>query len=545
MAKLYHNATFVPMTDPRERADAVLVDEVGRIAFVGTREDARSACREGELLEEVDLRGACVLPGFIDPHSHFAGSLQYLLYADLGDCTSFDDIADTLCAFAEERGVGLDGVIMGNNYDQGLLAEGCHPDKTLLDAVSLDTPVLITHASNHMGVANSKLLELAGITAETPDPEGGRYGRTVEGEEPNGYLEEPAAMNPIYAVTTPRLHLDFAAMAEEMQRVYLEHGVTTCQDGATNADMATMFCALADAGIWKMDIVLYPMHGEDVDAMVAAHPEFDGPTYRGHIRFGGLKMFLDGSPQGLTAWMTEPYASGPEGEDDWVAYGTMSDEDAYDFARKAVDGNRQLLCHTNGDAAADQLLRVYERALADSPNPEAASLRPVMIHCQTARTDHYERMAHLGMIPSIFASHIWYWGDAHLRNFGPERGGRVSACGDAARAGLPFTLHTDTPVLRPNLLEGVWCAVNRITSQGAHLDEDQKVTPWEALRAITANGAFQYGEEDSKGTLEQGKLADMVVLDQNPLEVDPADIRSIAVLATIKEGQMVYEKQAS
>ncbi|MEY8407258.1 amidohydrolase, partial [Adlercreutzia muris] len=233
---------------------------------------------------------------------------------------------------------------------------------------------------------------------------------------------------------------------------------------------------------------------------------------------------------------------GPDGERDWVAYGTMTDDDAAAFARLAIDSNHQLLCHTNGDAAADQLLRVYEAARDASDNPNKMGLRPVMIHCQTARTDQYEKMAEIGMIPSIFSSHIWYWGDAHLRNFGPVRGGRVSACGDAARAGLPFTLHTDTPVLRPNLLEAAWCAVNRVTKAGAQLDEDQKVTPYQAMRAITFNGAYQYGEEDLKGTLEAGKLADLVVLDRNPLAVDPREIRDIKVLATIKEGEVIYRR---
>ena len=163
-----------------------------------------------------------------------------------------------------------------------------------------------------------------------------------------------------------------------------------------------------------------------------------------------------------------------------------------------------------------------------------------MIHCQTMRPDQYERMAELNMVPSIFASHIWYWGDVHLKNFGPERGGRISACGDALRAGLPFTLHTDTPVLRPNLLEAAWCAVNRVTKKGVQLDEDQKIGVYDALRAITVNGAYQYGEEDRKGTLEAGKLADLAVLDRDPFAIDPADLRDVRVLATIKEGERVY-----
>ncbi|WP_289637628.1 amidohydrolase, partial [uncultured Adlercreutzia sp.] len=514
MKRLFTNATFVTMVDEFDTADALLVDDEGRIAFVGPLEEAR---KRAEGAEEVDLGGAAVLPGLIDPHSHFTGALQYLLYADLSECTSFAEITETLKAFAAKRRIGPDGVIMGNGYDQNNLVEQRHPDKSVLNAVSTDVPVLITHVSNHMGVANDRLLELAGITPTTPDPEGGRYGRMDGTGDLDGYAEEPAAMNPFYAVTTPRLGLDFAAMIGDMQRIYLEHGVTTCQDGATAPDMAAVLAGLAKAGLLQMDIVAYPMWGTDVMATLAANPEFDSRDYHGHFRFGGLKMFLDGSPQGLTAWMTEPYAEGPDGERDWVAYGTMTDEDAAAFAKIAIDSNHQLLCHCNGDAAADQLLRVYEAARDASGNPGKAALRPVMIHAQTARADQYGKMAEIGMIPSIFSSHIWYWGDAHLRNLGPARGGRVSACGDAARAGLPFTLHTDTPVLRPNLLEAAWCAVNRVTKAGAQLDEDQKVTPYEAMRAITFNGAYQYGEEDLKGTLEAGKLADLVVLDRNPL----------------------------
>ena len=539
MGKLFCNATFVPLTDEDARADALLVDDEGRIAFVGPLEEARE--RAGGA-EEVDLGGAAVLPGLIDPHSHFTGSLQYLLFADLSECTSFAEITDTLREFAAKRRIGPDGVIMGNGYDQNNLVEQRHPDKSVLNAVSTDIPVLITHVSNHMGVANDRLLELAGITPATPDPEGGRYGRMDGTGDLDGYAEEPAAMNPFYAVTTPRLGLDFNAMIGDMQRIYLEHGVTTCQDGATAPDMAAVLAGLAKAGLLQMDIVAYPMWGTDVMATLAANAEFDSRGYTGHFRFGGLKMFLDGSPQGLTAWMTEPYVEGPDGERDWVAYGTMTDDDAAAFAKAAIDSNHQLLCHCNGDAAADQLLRVYEAARDASDNPGKAALRPVMIHAQTARADQYGKMAEIGMIPSIFSSHIWYWGDAHLRNLGPVRGGRVSACGDAARAGLPFTLHTDTPVLRPNLLEAAWCAVNRVTKAGAQLDEDQKVTPYQAMRAITFNGAYQYGEEDLKGTLEAGKLADLVVLDRNPLAVDPREIRDIKVLATIKEGEVIYRR---
>ena len=535
MKKLYYGGDILPMTGEHDTVEALLVADDGTIVYTGSLEEARAQAADAE---EIDLKGHCLMPGIIDPHSHISGCTQYIVAADLDGAADFDEIVERLSSFAAERGIGEDGIIMGVSYDQNSLGEKAHPTRHVLDRVSENTPVMIVHASSHMIVANTKLLELSGITAETPDPEGARYGRE-EGNVPDGYCEEPSAMWPVFAQTQPRQKMDMDAMIAEMQEVYLEHGITTCQEGATTADYAALFCGFAKKGLLKMDVVSYPMYGEDVDKILADHAEFDSVEYTGHFRFGGLKMFFDGSPQGRTAWMTEPYTPGSEGED-YCGYGTMTDKAAYEFMRKAIDSNHQLLAHTNGDAAADQYLRCYKRALEDSPNPDKTSLRPVMIHCQTARRDQYEQMPDINMIPSIFASHIWYWADVHLKNFGPVRGARVSACRDALDFGLPITFHTDTPVLRPNLFESVWCAAKRVTKGGAQLDEGQKISVFEGLKAITVNGAYQYGEEARKGTLEPGKLADLCIVEKNPLAIELDEVRDLRVLETIKEGETVW-----
>lgn len=536
MKKLYFNGDFLPMTNEGDSFEALVVED-GVIAFTGTLEDARTFAADAE---DVDLDGACLMPGIIDPHSHIAGSNQYVVAAQLENCKSFDEIVEAMRAFGEKNGIGPDSVIMGVSYDQNSLAEGKHPNRHVLDRVSTEIPCVAIHASSHMLVANTKLLELAGINAETVDPEGARYGREVDGVTPDGFCEEPNAMWPIFGQVQPRQKFDMDKMILQMQDVYLEHGITTCQEGATTADYAALFAGMAKKGLLKMDVVSYPMHGEDVDKILSDYAEFDSHEYTNHFRFGGLKMFFDGSPQGRTAWMTEPYAPGDEGEG-YCGYGTISDDDAYDYMRKAIDGNHQLLAHTNGDAAADQYLRVYKRALEDSPNPNKHELHPVMVHCQTARRDQYEQMPEIHMIPTIFTNHIWYWADVHLKNFGPERGGRVSAVRDALDFGLRPTFHTDCPVLRPNLFESVWCAVKRVTKNGVQLDESQKISVYEGLECITKNGAFQYGEEDRKGTLEVGKLADFCVVAHNPLKVDIDDLRDLKVLKTIKEGEIVWE----
>lgn len=535
MSKLYYNGDMLPMTGEGDTFEA-LVEQEGVIAFTGALAEARAFAPDAE---EVDLDGACLMPGLIDPHSHIAGSNQYVVAAQLDSCTSFDEIVAAMKAFAEKNGIGPDSVIMGVGYDQNALVEGRHPNRHVLDRVSTEIPCLAIHASSHMLVANTKLLELAGITAETPDPDGARYGREADGATPDGFCEEPGAMWPVFAQVQPRQQFDMDEMIVQMQDVYLEHGITTCQEGATTADYAALFAGMAKKGLLKLDVVSYPMHGEDVDGILSDYAEFDSRAYTGHFRIGGLKMFFDGSPQGRTAWMTKPYAPGEEGEG-YCGYGTISDDDAYAYMRKAIDGGHQLLGHTNGDAAADQFLRVYERALADSPNPRKAELRPVMVHCQTVRRDQYERMLALNMIPTIFTNHIWYWGDVHLKNFGERRGGRISAVRDALDCGLRPTFHTDCPVLRPNLFESVWCATTRVTKCGAQLDEGQKISVYEGLECITKNGAYQYGEEERKGTLEVGKLADLCIVERNPLKVALDDLRDLRVLATIKEGEAIW-----
>lgn len=535
MSKLYYNGDMLPMTGEGDTFEA-LVEQEGVIAFTGALAEARAFAPDAE---EVDLDGACLMPGLIDPHSHIAGSNQYVVAAQLDSCTSFDEIVAAMKAFAEKNGIGPDSVIMGVGYDQNALVEGRHPNRHVLDRVSTEIPCLAIHASSHMLVANTKLLELAGITAETPDPDGARYGREADGATPDGFCEEPGAMWPVFAQVQPRQQFDMDEMIVQMQDVYLEHGITTCQEGATTADYAALFAGMAKKGLLKLDVVSYPMHGEDVDGILSDYAEFDSCTYTKHFRIGGLKMFFDGSPQGRTAWMAEPYAPGEEGEG-YCGYGTISDDDAYAYMRKAIDGGHQLLGHTNGDAAADQFLRVYERALTDSPNPRKAELRPVMVHCQTVRRDQYERMLALNMIPTIFTNHIWYWGDVHLKNFGERRGGRISAVRDALDCGMRPTFHTDCPVLRPNLFESVWCATTRVTKCGAQLDEGQKISVYEGLECITKNGAYQYGEEERKGTLEVGKLADLCIVERNPLKVVLDDLRDLRVLATIKEGEAIW-----
>lgn len=537
--KLYHHGTFIPMTGEHDTFEALVVDG-NMIAFTGSLKDAQLFAPNAE---RVDLEGRTMLPGIVDPHSHITMAAQLVTQADLTSCTTFADIQAALRAFVDERGITATGGILGRGYDQNDLVEGRHPDKLVLDQVTSDIPIFITHVSGHMGVANSKALELAGITAATPDPTGARFGRMGSTQEPSGYCEEPAAALPVMNAVSSRVSEGLIDVIDKVQDIYLSNGITTCQDGALFKQSADELFALAREGRMKLDVVAYPLIAKAFDGaeVMATYPDFDG-GYVGRVRIGGYKILLDGSPQGRTAWMSEPYEPDESGKTDWCAYETMSDEEVCDVAAQAIATNNQLLAHCNGDAASEQFLRCYKQAYEESDNTGKAALRPVMIHCQTARRDQYERMSALNMIPSIFTSHIWYWGDAHLKNFGSVRGGRISAAHDALDCGLVYNFHTDCPIVRPNMLETIWCAVNRVTKKGRQLDEDQKVGVYDGLKAVTINAAYSYYEEDKKGTLEVGKLADLAILDENPLTADPLAIRDIKVRETIKEGETVWRR---
>ena len=329
----------------------------------------------------------------------------------------------------------------------------------------------------------------------------------------------------------------------QVQEVYTSNGITTVQDGGTSgAGLAAMRKAGA-AGRLKVDIVAYPsplesMCPEGLDNVMAENQEIVG-NYINHVKIGGYKILLDGSPQGKSAWMSAPY----ENSGDYCGYPWLKDEQVHACVKKAIADNQQLLTHCNGDAASQQLLDVYETELAASDNPDKDNLRPVMIHCQTVRDDQLDRMVKLHMLPSIFVAHTWYWGDVHLKNFGDKRGRRVSPVKSALDRAMLYNFHTDTPIVRPKLLHSVWAAVNRITRSGVEIGPEQRISVYDALKGITINSAYAYFEEDSKGSIKVGKRADLVILDGNPLKVDPMKIRDIQVLETIKDGEVIYRKK--
>lgn len=517
---LFYNGTILTMEDGP--APQAVLAENGVIRAVGSLSKletlAPSAARR-------DLKGRTLMPAFLDPHSHLTALASTLDLCPLGSASSFGDITRLLLAFQRERNMAPDQWLIGFGYDHNVLAERSQPDRHALDGAFPHTPVLISNASGHMGAANSAALKLLNITADTPDPEGGRIGRESDGRTPSGYLEENAFIRLTSAMPGPSPE-QAARNVERAEEIYLSHGITLIQDGLTAAGR----CAMLSAAHLKTEAVGYA----DLK---------NSPGLIDKPRIGGYKIFLDGSPQGRTAWMLEPYASSQPGQPGYCGYPIYTDGEVTGFVRTALTQGRQLLAHCNGDGAAAQYIRCC-RAAQEETGLRVADIRPVMIHAQLVGKDQLARFGPLGLIPSFFAAHVYHWGGAHLEIFGPERAAGISPAASAGRLGLPYTLHQDAPVIPPDMMETVWCAVNRVTREGVCLGPEERISVKDALRAVTVHAARQCFEEGEKGSLEPGKRADLVILDRNPLEVPPMELNRIRVLETVKDGETVYRRDS-
>lgn len=523
--KLYYNGTVLTMDTP-PAAHAVLTDH-GRILAVGEQKELEAlACGQASL---EDLKGAVMLPAFHDAHSHFSGYATSLLQVPLEECVSYSEIREKIERFIRERQIPPGAWVTAKGYDHNFLQEKAHPDRRLLDEAAPRNPLVIQHQSGHMGVFNTEALRLLHITPSTPVPEGGIIG--MEEGTLTGYMEESAYVSYVQQVPMPSPE-ELRQAYVTAQQEYASHGIISVQEGMLVPQLVPLYRMLADSDLLRMDLTAYA-DAQNAAAVRESLDQYLNPLPP-HIRLGGYKVFLDGSPQGKTAWMLEPY----EDSRDYRGYPIHSDEEVKEYFRMAVREQTQLLAHCNGDAACEQLIRCCESLQKEGLDP--SSIRPVMIHAQFLRRDQLDRVRAAGLIPSFFVAHIRYWGDCHIRNMGIRRASYISPGASAAARGIPFTYHQDSPVIKPNVLETVQCAVCRRTKEGVLLGETEQVSVEEALRAVTANVAYQYFLEQETGTITPGKRADFVILDRNPLETEPEAISSIRILKTIREDQVLY-----
>ncbi len=543
---VYVGGDIITVNDTQPSAEAVAVRD-GCIVAVGSRDEVMRY--QGPNTQEINLAGRTLAPGFIDAHGHVSMVGFQALSANLlpppdGGNASVTDLQATLRGFLKASSiVGEFGILFGFGYDDAQLKEQRHPTRDDLDAISRDIPVIVIHQSGHLGVANSKALKLAGVTAATNNPEGGVIQRRKGSQEPNGVLEELAFFSVLMKLFPKLSDAQAVEMLEEGQKLYLRYGYTTIQDGRASPGNVATAIAAAEQGRLKADVVSYPDVTQPGSFDLLKEPWYhnttDPPTYRSHFRIGGVKLTLDGSPQGKTAWLSQPYFKPPPGRGkDYVGYGVMADSAVLRIYTEALRNHWQILTHANGDRAIDQLLDNMEKAEAAVPGVD---LRPVLIHGQTLREDQVDRLQKLRVFPSLFPMHTFYWGEWHRQSvLGPERAENISPTGWLMQRGMRFTSHHDAPVAFPDAIRVLDATVNRTTRSGYVLGPEHRVEPLVALKALTLWAAWQHFEETTKGSIEVGKLADFVVLSENPLTMDRNQLNQLKVLETIKEGQSIY-----
>lgn len=530
---LFRNARVHTM-DGRRPPAAALAVRGGRVLAVGAESAAARAA--GRRARVVDLGGRAVLPGFVESHCHFLMTGLTLTQVDARTPPN-TGIADVLTRVAEfARRLPRGHWILGWGYDDTLIAEQRALTRRDLDAVAPDHPVYIRHISGHLSYANGAALGLAGVGRGATSPAGGHIVLDEHGD-PTGELHERPAQALVNRLVPP---VEMPALRQALRDalpMFARVGVTSIHDALVGmaaglADFHAYQAAVAD-GELPLRATLFPAYP------LAGQFMFHSGFGDDRLRLGPLKHIADGSIQGHTAALCDPYFDRPG----LTGLQVLSDKELVDRYRDAHALGFQLATHGNGDAAIEAILDAYETVLAESPR---ADHRFRIEHCQMATEAQLDRMQRLGVLASFFAVHTYYWGDRHERLFlGPGRAHRIDPLGSALGRQIHFALHSDCPVTPVAPLMSVWSAVNRITREGRVIGPEQRIAVRDALRAFTLDAAYLAFEDGLKGSLAPGKVADFVVLDRDPLAVPAEEIRDIAVAQTVVGGEVVWSADAA
>lgn len=541
-ATVYYNGNIITMEGDQPQMAEALVTQAGKIAYVGNLQEAQSKYKNAA---QINLQDKTLLPSFIDPHSHFDMVSNTMGQVNLnpppiGQVDSIPKMMQTLEEYKVDNNIADGDWIFGWGYDETQLAEGRHPTKSEIDKVLPNNPVYLQHTSGHMGVANSKALAMMNITADSKNPAGGNIARIKGSNEPNGLVQE-TAMYPFVRNMLKVLAPNQGKFFEQTQEYYAKNGITTAHNGSTARNTIQFFQKQADAGKLKIDLVA--LAGvSDLDENLA-DKNFVWKTYQNGFKVQGTKIVADGSPQGKTAYFSQPYLTPvPDCEKDCRGLPSVSQNELNEMFVKAYARDNQLFIHNNGDGATDMLIKAHEYAVKKTGQAADKDRRTVPIHAQFARPDQLAAFKKYNMVPSFFTNHTYFWGDVHVKNLGKKRADFSSPIATADRMGLRYTNHSDDTVTPVDPLFTVWSAVNRTSRSGKIIGKNERATPYQALKAITSNAAYEYFEEDSKGTLTPGKLADLVILDANPLTIEASKLKDIKVITTIKEGQTIYQR---
>ena len=533
---IYLGGDIITMDENNPMAEAVAVKD-GLILAVGPKDDVLKT--KGAATQIVNLGGTTMLPGFIDGHSHFFQAAMIADYANVsappvGTASSIAGIIAVLKEHVAQQALKPGEWLIGYGYDGSALTDGRDATRDDFDPYFPDNPMVLVHVSGHGCVLNSAGFKAVGIDANTPTPPGGVTVRKPGSNEPAGLLMENSMFPILMALPkpSPQVLLEHLTTAQQM---YASNGYTTVQDAPIDPKVMPLYQKAADEGRFFLDLNGY---WESHQFLATAKPGTDYRSPRaGHYRLAGVKVIADGSPQGRTAYFTKPYLTcGPGGEKNWRGTPIVPPEHLNAVVKLAYECDAQVLVHCNGDAAIDMLLDAHKAAGAPHGR------RTTVVHSQFVRRDQLDLYVQYGINASFFTNHAFFWGDVHMQNLGQERAYFLSPMKTARALGLRMTNHSDFLVTPLDPMFILWTAVNRTSRSGQIIGPDERISVLDGLKALTIDGAHQYFEDNRKGSIEVGKLADLVILTANPTKVDPAAIKAIKVAETIKGGKSVFRR---
>ncbi|GAA6150824.1 amidohydrolase [Pseudoteredinibacter isoporae] len=535
----YINARILTMDANGHIAEAMYIKK-DRIVAVGSNSDIKK--RIDDRITARDMKGAVMMPGIIDAHGHFPGSGLAAVAADLnsppiGGVKTIADALELLRQQVEQSPKG--SWVYAFGFDDTQVAEQRFLTRLELDSVSTEHNIYVSHVSGHMGIANSMAFESVGYDNTTQAPVGGVIALSEDGQLAG--LVEENAQYPLVMNALDFGAKQFYAMSRYASDEYLRQGVTSAQVGLANKKFIQAVSTFGQLGIYPQRVVMWP----DLEAARAIRAgELSVNNIESErVKLGALKLITDGSIQGYTGFLGHPYHVQAEGkDDDYRGYPTMEREELLATVEDFHKAGWQIALHGNGDAAIDLIIEAYRLAQEKHPREDA---RPIIIHAQMTRDDQLDQFAELGMTPSFFNSHVYYWGDRHKALFmGAERAARISPMAGAKARGVPFTLHLDTPIVPMTPFLAAWSAVSRETAGGDVLGPEQAISPMDALRAMTIDAAWQIFAEDDRGSIEAGKLADFIVLDRDPL-ISADALRNVQVKETFIGGVPRFQSAES
>ena len=536
-ATVYFNGDILTMLGDKPQYVEAVVVKGKKIAYTGSMQDALKEAGSNPTID--DLKGKTLLPGFIDSWGHFTLIAQNTLGVNLG---YFSDkpphTTQELINRLKTEARPFNGWIIGAEYADAFLTDG---PLTIaqLDAAFPNQPVFVNNISTLTGIVNTAGLKKLGITKATKvtqgmipvDPKNGKLTGELIGD-PN--LDATAK---VFGKYSRDLTMETYRKAE---KIYASNGFTTAQSYEVTLDDMRNMRQAVDRNVVSLDLIALPTY-QVVDQLLATNKSYPFGVYTkgdGGFKVAGILVSTDGAPQLRLAYFTKPYADTTGFPKDWRGMAIATQDLVDHYAKLAYEKNIQYFGYSNGDAGIDMTLSGIAKAVREIGITE--DRRTVISHSFFVRDDQLNLYKTNKIIAQFMPNHIWMYGDVYRQILGEDRAKNMVPLNLAHAKGLQFGIHNDTPSSGPSALFTIWTSVNRKTYAGNTLGPDQRIDPYIALRSFTSIPALMYKEEANKGSIENGKLADMVVLDRNPLKVDPMEIKDIQIMKTIKNGKDLY-----